>query len=152
MNITQKIARRITLQDDATETGGVSFHGEDLCHFIQDAGMKFGLPLSEYNKALVECGIEPVTKEQVLDAANPFTDHQIRLLRRIAKYTKMDCWFDIDEYGQIRDFESDSRRPVNPRKGISDFIDGVNSDTFNQLNDEEKFDLLMAVSNVLRVL
>ena len=150
MKITKKIARRITLQDDATETGGVSYHGEDLSNFIQEVGMKFGLPLSAYNKALVECGIEPVTKEQVLDAANPFTYSQIRLLRRIAKYTKMHCWFDIDEYGQIRDLESDSRRPVTPRTGISDFMDGVNSDTFNQLNDEEKFDLLMAVSNAIR--
>ena len=150
MKITKKIARRITLQDDATETGGVSYHGEDLSNFIQEVGMKFGLPLSAYNKALVECGIEPVTKEQVLDAANPFTYSQIRLLRRIAKYTKMHCWFDIDEYGQIRDLESDSRRPVNPRTGISDFMDGVNSNTFNQLNDEEKFDLLMAVSNAIR--
>lgn len=145
MNITEKIARRITLQYEAD-----AFHGEDLYHFIQDVGMKFGLPLSEYNKALVEDGIEPVTKEEALAAANPFTDHQIRLLRRIAKYTKMDCWFDIDEYGQIRDFESN--RPVNPLKGISDFIDGVNFDTFNQLNDEEKFNLLMAVSNVIRAL
>ena len=108
--------------------------------------------LSKYNKALVECGIEPVTKEQVLEASNPFTYSQIKLLRRIAKYTKMDCWFDIDEYGQIRDFESDSRRPVNPQKGISDFMDGINSDTFNELSDEDKFDLLMAVSNVLRPL
>ena len=149
MKITQKIAKNITLQDDATETGGVSYHGEDLCHFIQEVGMKFGLPLSEYNKALVECGIEPVTKEQVLEASNPFTDNQIALLQRIARRTKMDCWFDIDHNGKIRDLE-DHNRQMTPSHAMSDFLDGLIFETFEELTDEEKFTLLSAVHNAIR--
>lgn len=149
MKITKKLARHIELFDDETPTGGKAFCDEMLDEFMESVGIPFGTSLKKVNEGLVECGIEPVTKEQVLNVTNPFTDSQIRLLRRIAKYTKMDCWFDIDEKGQIRDLENNSR-PMNPRRAMSDFMDGINSDTFNQLNDKEKFDLLMAVSNVIR--
>lgn len=76
MKITCKIAKRITLRDDATETGGISYIGETLDNFMAEAEVPFGSSLKRVNEALVECGIEPLCKEEVMDAANPFVQEE----------------------------------------------------------------------------
>ncbi|MBO7615027.1 MAG: hypothetical protein J6T15_04965 [Bacilli bacterium] len=50
------------LQDDDTETGGVSFNGETVEDFIKDADIKDDDDLDKLNKALVSCGIKPITE------------------------------------------------------------------------------------------
>lgn len=50
----------IELIDDDTETGGTSFCGETLRDFLEETGMSCDTPLTEINKALKECGIEPI--------------------------------------------------------------------------------------------
>lgn len=52
--------RNIYLEDDATETGGISFIGETLDNFLDEIEMPYDSPLEEINKALSECGIMPV--------------------------------------------------------------------------------------------
>lgn len=52
--------RNIYLEDDATETGGISFIGETLDNFLDEIEMPYDTPLEEINKALSECGIMPV--------------------------------------------------------------------------------------------
>lgn len=54
MKITKKIAERITLWDDATETGGISYIGETLDNFMAEAGVPFCSSLKRVNEALVE--------------------------------------------------------------------------------------------------
>lgn len=50
----------IYLEDDATETGGISFIGETLDNFLDEVEIPYDAPLEEINKALSECGIMPV--------------------------------------------------------------------------------------------
>ncbi len=50
------------LQDDDTETGGVAFDGETVADFIGDAGIKDTDELDKLNKALVSCGIKPISE------------------------------------------------------------------------------------------
>lgn len=50
----------IVLVDDDTETGGTSFCGETLKDFLDEVGMNYDTPLPVINKALRECGIEPI--------------------------------------------------------------------------------------------
>jgi hypothetical protein len=65
MNITKAIASRITLEDDMTDIGGVSFAGETLADFIAEANLRYGYSISKYNIALHECGIQPISYSKV---------------------------------------------------------------------------------------
>lgn len=48
------------LVDDDTLTGGTSFCGETLRDFLDEVGMGYNTPLPIINKALRDCGIEPI--------------------------------------------------------------------------------------------
>ena len=56
----------IVLQDGPGETGGVSYLGETLQNFLEEANLMHLLdeenPLVRINEALIECGIEPIKK------------------------------------------------------------------------------------------
>ena len=52
--------RNIYLEDDDTETGGISFIGETLDNFLDEVEMPYDSHLEEINRALSECGIKPV--------------------------------------------------------------------------------------------
>ena len=69
MKITKKIAERLELRDDATEYGGKSYFDEKLDNFMAECKIPFGSSLKKVNKALVECGIEPFTEEEVKETA-----------------------------------------------------------------------------------
>ena len=55
--------RSIVLEDDGTETGGVSFYGETLGDFIDEVG-SFST-LKELNDALKDCGIKTIKPKKV---------------------------------------------------------------------------------------
>jgi len=74
MKVTKKIAEKIVLRDDNTPYGGTSYHGETLANFMAVGGVRFGTSLKKVNEALVECGIMPITKQEVEDA-NPLSNH-----------------------------------------------------------------------------
>lgn len=77
-HINEKQAKNIVLKDDATPTGGTSFAGETLADFIEelsnvspfdkyvdwyeDGNARYEIPIKLINKALVECGIEPIKR------------------------------------------------------------------------------------------
>lgn len=69
MKITKKIAERLELRDDATEHGGKSYSDEKLDNFMAECEIPFGSSLKRVNKALVECGLEPFTEEEVKETA-----------------------------------------------------------------------------------
>ncbi len=55
------------LEDDDTETGGVSFNGETVADFIGDADISEDDDLDKLNKALVSCGIRPIAEGYLTD-------------------------------------------------------------------------------------
>ena len=59
------IIEDINLVDDATNKGGVAFEGETLGDFIGTDLDDDTFTLADINKHLVECGIEPITLEQI---------------------------------------------------------------------------------------
>lgn len=56
----------IVLQDGPGETGGVSYLGETLQNFLEEANLMHLLdeenPLAKINEALIKCGIKPIKK------------------------------------------------------------------------------------------
>ena len=48
------------LEDDTTPYGGVSFSGETLKDFLDEAEINYSTSLEEINKALNECGIKQI--------------------------------------------------------------------------------------------
>ena len=68
MKISKKLAQKIILKDDETETGGISFVGETLADFIEEVDMPFGIDLSYYNTALKECGIMRISLQEIKKA------------------------------------------------------------------------------------
>lgn len=59
------VIKDIMLEDDETGSGGVAFNRERLSDFISDLDKEI-LTLADINKALVECGIKPITLEQIV--------------------------------------------------------------------------------------
>ena len=49
------------LKDDETLNGGTSFNGETLRDFLDSVEIEYATPMEEINKALVECGIKPIS-------------------------------------------------------------------------------------------
>lgn len=67
------IIEDINLVDSATSTAGKSWSGETLGEFIEELerqnkyiGIEETLSLNKINNYLVECGIEPITLEQII--------------------------------------------------------------------------------------
>lgn len=69
------------------------------------------------------------------------SDRNILLLEKIAKVSKMDCWFYIDRDGKVRDLESRNRQR-STRNSVRQLIDGMSKEDFDQLTDEDKWDLI----------
>lgn len=59
------IIEDVMLEDDTTHKGGLAFNGERLSDFISDLDEN-ELTLEDINKALVECGIKPITLKQIV--------------------------------------------------------------------------------------
>lgn len=54
------------LIDDDTATGGTSFDGEKVKDFIEEVEISSEEDISVLNNALIECGIEPISNEEIL--------------------------------------------------------------------------------------
>ena len=151
MRITRKIAEKIYLRDDETETGGISHSRETLAEFMGSVGLSFGSSRVKINKALKECGIEPVTTQEVLDAANPFTIEEEYVLEKVATQSGMDCWFGIDENGNVYDREGDVKSKTNQTRKVlvSQLIDGMIKETWDILSDYEQYTLVKCLGKIL---
>lgn len=151
MRITKKIAERIYLRDDATETGGISHINETLAEFMAEVGMRFGTSRVKINEGLVECGIEPITIQEVLDAANPLTTGEEYVLEKVATQSGMDCWFGIDENGNVYDREGDVKGKTNQTRKVlvSQLIDGMIKETWDKLSDYEQYTLVKGLGKIL---
>lgn len=151
MKITKNIAKQIALNDDATPTGGKAHNDEHLDEFMAEVGLKYGSSLSEVNKALVECGIMPVTEQQAIDASNPLKLCEEIALEKIAKLSKMDTWFGIDDKGRVYDREGDVKGKTDKTRRvlISQLIDGMTRDTWDALTDDERYNAIKGIAKCL---
>ena len=153
MKITKKIASRIALYDDATPTGGKAHSDEHLDEFMEsEMGLlPYGSSLTKVNKALVECGIMPITEQQVIDASNPLTICQEQAFERIARLSKMDTWFAIDDKGRVYDREGEVKGKTDKtrRMLIGWLIDGMIEETWNALTDDEKYNVVKGIARCL---
>lgn len=153
MKITKKIASRIALYDDATPTGGKAHSDEHLDEFMESVmgELPFGSSLKKVNEALVECGIMPVTEQQVIDVTNPLLPHEEKVFEKIAKISKMDTWFGIDDKGRVYDREGEvkGKTPKTRRVLISQLIDGMTRDTWDALTDDEKYSIVNGIARCL---
>ena len=153
MKITKKIASRIALYDDATPTGGKAHSDEHLDEFMESVmgELPYGSSLKKVNEALVECGIMPITEQQIIDASNPLTINQEQAFERIAKISKMDTWFAIDDKGRVYDREGDVKGKTDKTRRvlIACLIDGMIEETWNALTDEEKLNVVKGLGKCL---
>ena len=153
MKITKKIASRIALYDDDTPTGGKAHSDEHLDEFMESTmgELPFGSSLKKVNEALVECGIMPVTAQQIIDASNPLTISQEQAFERIARLSKMDTWFAIDDKGRVYDREGDIKGKTDKTRRvlISQLIDGMTRDTWDALTDDEKYNVVNGIARCL---
>ena len=153
MKITKKIASRIALYDDATPTGGKAHSDEHLDEFMESVmgELPYGSSLKKVNEALVECGIMPVTEQQVIDVTNPLLPHEEKVFEKIAKISKMDTWFAIDDKGRVYDREGEVKGKTDKTRRvlISQLIDGMTRDTWDALTDDEKYNVVNGIAKCL---
>ena len=151
MKITKKIARNLALRDDATPTGGKAHSDEHLDEFMESVSLPYGTSLTKVNKALEECGIQTFTEEEVINASNPLLICEENALEKIAKISKMDCWFGIDDMGRVYDREGDIKGKTNKTRRIliSQLIDGMTRDTWDALTDDEKYNVVNGIARCL---
>ena len=151
MKITKKIASRIELKDDSTDFGGISYAGETLDNFMEECNIPYGTSLTNVNDNLIECGIQPITKQEAIDAENPFTLDEEDAFERIARVSKMDTWFGIDEHGRVYDRDGDVKGKNNAvRKTlVAQLIDGMTREDWNLLVDTEKFAVVKALGKLV---
>lgn len=153
MKITKKIASRLELHDDVNSTGGKAFCDECLNDFMESVEIPYGTSLKKVNEALKECGMEPFTEEEVLGVSNVVPQEAAVIFEKIARRSKMDCWFGIDDKGRVYDREGDvkGKSATAQRILIRQLMEGMTQETFNELTDKEKMSLVLAVADCLTI-
>lgn len=72
---------------------------------------------------------------------------QQEVLKKIARRSKMDCWFDINENGEIRDLENDGKI-ISPRKACRELLEGA---TVFDLKDLDKYEVYSLLNLALKL-
>ena len=75
----------------------------------------------------------------------------IEVLRKLAKVSKMDCWFSIDDSGVITDLE-DNNVVMNTSEAIYMLMDGASTQDFEQLDDREMRVLVLMFASIVKQL
>ena len=75
----------------------------------------------------------------------------IEVLRKLAKVSKMDCWFSIDDNGVITDLE-DNNAVMNTSEAIYMLMDGASTQDFEQLDDREMRVLVLMFASIVKQL
>lgn len=153
MKITKKIASRLELRDDATPTGGKAHSDEHLDEFMEEVSLPYGTSLTKVNEALKECGIKLFTEEEVLEVSNVLTQEAADIFEKIARRSKMDCWFGIDDKGRVYDLEGQvkGKSATAQRILIRQLMEGMTQETFNELTDKEKISLVLGLADCLTI-
>lgn len=75
----------------------------------------------------------------------------IKVLRKLAKVSKMDCWFYINDSGVITDLD-DNNVVMNTSEAIYMLIDGASPQDFEHLDDVEMRTIVLMLSNIVKQL
>ena len=75
----------------------------------------------------------------------------IEVLRKLAKVSKMDCWFSVDDNGVITDLE-DNNAVMNTSEAIYMLMDGASAQDFEQLDDREMRVLVLMFASIVKQL
>lgn len=67
--------------------------------------------------------------------------HQAQLLQKLAKKSKMDCWFDMDDNGVVRDLQNGGR-VMSTKNACRQLIDGFTPEDLDGLSGREVNTLL----------
>lgn len=78
-------------------------------------------------------------------------EESIEVLRKLAKVSKMDCWFSIDDSGVITDLE-DNNAVMNTSEAIYMLMDGASTQDFEQLDDREMRVLVLMFASIVKQL
>ena len=78
-------------------------------------------------------------------------EESIEVLRKLAKVSKMDCWFSIDDSGVITDLE-DNNAVMNTSEAIYMLMDGASTQDFEQLDDREMRILVLMFASIVKQL
>jgi hypothetical protein len=71
----------------------------------------------------------------------------IELLERIARRTKMDCWFNVrvsPKDGSWRFKDLQNNKTISEKSAVTELLEGLQRETFFELEDHEKWLLLQA--------
>ena len=79
------------------------------------------------------------------------TNAEYKLLNKIARKTKMDCWFYIKQNKKKQDyvFDIENGKRLSLKCGIKQFIDGVIDTDIFELSDDEKFILIALLGKLV---
>jgi hypothetical protein len=75
--------------------------------------------------------------------------YQIAVLQKLAKYSHMDNWFNLDDDGVLRDRENNNRE-MSVRNGCKQLMEGLTPEDLECLDGGETYTLLWFVANVLK--
>lgn len=163
--------KKVFHDDEEHEYSIQCFDGVAYCHRIDDDENNIGKPeflllgyprLSEIegtakaDQVREYCGLpynEPLTYRDLALALGRIgryglTVAELAALDKVAKKSGMDCWFCTTTEGNFRDLENKGRA-MSGKKAVKQLIEGLQSETFAELTDEEKFALLNAASKVM---
>ena len=79
------------------------------------------------------------------------TNSEYKLLNKIARKTKMDCWFYIKQNKKKQDyvFDIENGKRLSLKCGIKQLIDGVIDTDIFELSDDEKFILIALLGKLV---
>lgn len=75
--------------------------------------------------------------------------HQIPVLQKLAKVSKIDNWFNLDDDGVLRDREN-GNKVMSVRKGCKQLMDGITPEDLELLDGSEIYTLMYFVTNDLK--
>lgn len=68
-------------------------------------------------------------------------ESEVKLLQRLARLSKMDCWFDMQEDGKVFDLENESKQ-TSTKHACRQLLDGLSMEDLEHLNNNEMYTLL----------
>lgn len=79
------------------------------------------------------------------------TNAEYEVLNKIARKTKMDCWFYIKQNNKGQDyvFDLEYRKRLSLKCGIKQLIDGIIDIDIFELSDNEKFTLIKLLGDLI---
>ena len=117
--------------------------------------MRFSFRIFNENNSEISCTeymeVLPLMRQQIITQGIMkkilLFPYQIQLLQKLAKKSKMDCWFDMDDNGEVRDLENGGR-VMSTRNACRQLIEGLTPEDLDGLSGSEVHTLLGITSKL----